>query len=114
LNESRLEKRLRFALDCTKVVWRKEPFRSHFAQVTADKGNKVVVLPLGHDDDFTLRTLFHELCHVAIPGELGAFGAFEEDILERVLEPRLMEHLLNRPRKHSWWLKKLAETREEG
>ena len=110
MNESRLEKRLRFAFDCSTVVWKK-PKADTFASVTADKGTKVVYLPPGYDDDYTLRTLFHELCHIAIPGELGSFGDFEEDIIMRVLEPRLMAHLMDCPRKHAWWLKKLREVR---
>lgn len=110
MNESRLEKRLRFAFECSTIRW-SQPKNERFAAVTADAGQKVIILPPGCDDDYTLRTLFHELCHVAIPGELGAFGAFEEDILLRVLEPRLMHHLVERPRKHSWWLRKLREAR---
>lgn len=111
MNEARLEKRLRFAFECSTVRW-KHPKAEQFASVVADAGNKVIELPPGYDDDYTLRTLLHELCHVAIPGELGAFGDFEEDILMRVLEPRLMSHLVERPKKHSWWLKKLREVRE--
>lgn len=111
MNESRLEKRLRWAFDCSAVRWKK-PRKEQFARVDADAGKKVITLPEGHDDDYTLRTLFHELCHVAIPGELGAFGKFEEDIILRVLEPRMMEWLVGHPRCHSWWLKKLRELRE--
>lgn len=111
MTEASLEKRMRFAFDCSRVVW-KRPKGDQFAAVTADKGSKVVYLPPGYDDDYTLRTLFHELCHIAIPGELGGFGTFEEDIIMRVLEPRLMAHLMDCPRKHSWWLRKLRETKE--
>jgi hypothetical protein len=103
-----LEKRLRFQMDCSTVRW-KHPKTERFASVVADKGMKSIELPPGYDDHYTLRTLFHELCHVAIPGELAAFGKFEEDILERVLEPRLMAYVLERPRVHEWWLKKLKE-----
>ena len=111
MNESKLEKRLRWAFECSTIVWRK-PKSDQFARVTADAGKKLIVLPPGYDDDYTLRTLLHELTHVAIPGELGAFGDFEEDILMRVLEPRIMQHLVECPRKHSWWLKKLRESME--
>ena len=111
MNESRLEKRLRYAFECSSIVWRK-PHAERFAEVVADAGGKVISLPPGYDDDYTLRTLLHELCHVAIPGELGAFGVFEEDILMRVLEPRLMAHLVECPRKHAWWLRKLREARD--
>ena len=113
MNASRLEKRLRFQLDCSTIVWRKAK-SDQFAKVVADAGSKVVSLPPGYDDYFTLQALVHELAHVAIPGELGAFGEFEEDILERVIEPAMMDHLLNSPRKHAWWLKKLREARENG
>lgn len=110
MNESRLEKRLRWALDCSIIVWR-APKKNQFARVTADAGKKVIELPPGHDDFYTLRTLLHELCHVAVPGELGAFGDFEEDVIERVLEPRLMDYLLRNPRKQEFWLKKLRESK---
>ena len=110
MNAARLEKRLRYAFECSSIVWQK-PKRNQFAAVVADAGGKVIYLPPGYDDDYTLRTLLHELCHVAIPGELGAFGDFEEHILERVLEPQLMDHLTACPRKHAWWLRKLREAR---
>ena len=112
MNESRLEKRLRFAFECSTVRWA-NPKDEQFAAITADAGKKVIYLPPGYDDDYTLRTLFHEIAHVAIPGELGAFGDFEEDILMRVIEPRLMHHLTECPRKQAWWLKKLREAREQ-
>ena len=107
MNEAALEKRMRFAFECSTIRWAK-PKDEQFAAVTADAGKKVILLPPGYDDDYTLRAL----CHVAIPGELGAFGVFEEDILMRVLEPRLMHHLVERPRKHAWWLRKLREVKE--
>lgn len=108
MNESRLEKRLRWALDCSTVVWR-APKKHQFARVTADAGKNVIELPPGYDPWFTLQTLIHELCHVAVPGELGAFGSFEEDVIERVLEPRMMDYLARSPRKQAWWLAKLRE-----
>lgn len=110
MNESRLEKRLRFQLACSRIVWKKP--RGSYAAIHANAGNKIIHLPPDKDDDYQLRTLLHELMHVAIPGELGAFGVFEEDILERVLEPRMMDHLLNRPVKHRWWLKQIREAKE--
>ena len=106
-----MEKRLRFAYECSTIRW-KHPKDDQFACVTPDAGKHLIELPPGFDDDYTLRTLIHELCHVAIPGELGAFGTFEEDILMRVLEPRMMHHLIERPRKHAWWLNRLKEARE--
>jgi hypothetical protein len=112
MNETRLEKRLRFAFDCSEIRWT-NPKNTQFAAVTASAGKHIIYLPPGYDDDYTLRTLFHELCHVAIPGELGAFGSFEEDILLRVLEPRLMQYLVEKPRKHEWWLKQLKSIRED-
>lgn len=112
MNEARLEKRLRFALECSTIVWKK-PSRNTFASVTTKTGERfTITLPPEQDDDYTLRTLFHELCHVSLPGELSAFGVFEEDILIRVLEPRLMDHVTNRPRKHQWWMKRLREAKE--
>jgi hypothetical protein len=111
VNESKLEKRLRWAFECSTVVWKK-PKADQFARVTADAGKKLILLPTGYDDFYTLQTLFHELAHVAIPGELGAFGDFEEDILMRVIEPALMNHLTECPRKQAWWLKRLRDLRE--
>jgi hypothetical protein len=104
-----LEKRLRFQMDCSTIRW-KDPKTERFASVVADKGLKAIDLPPGYDDFYTLRTLFHELCHVAVPGELAAFGKFEEDVLERVMEPGLMAYVLARPRVHEWWLRKLRES----
>ena len=110
MNESRLEKRLRYAFECSQVVWKK-PVKGRFAQVTADSGKKVIWLPPGYDQFYTLQTLIHELCHVAIPGELGAFGSFEEDIIMRVIEPAMMNWLTEHPRSQAWWLKKLRESK---
>jgi hypothetical protein len=112
LTEAALERRLRFSLACSTIKWRKLK-KPTFAMVTADQGqHHLITLPRGWDDDFTLRALLHELLHVTVPGELGAFGVFEEDILERVLEPRLMDHLLRHPRKQAFWLKALKKARE--
>ena len=110
MNESRLEKRLRYAFAVSRIVWKKP--RGSYADVNSDKGAHVIRIPPEGDDDWQLRSLIHELCHVAIPGELGAFGDFEEDVIERVLEPRMMDHLLRSPRKQAWWLKKLRESKE--
>ena len=107
-----MERRLRFTLSCSEIAWKKST-KSCWASITAQDGKKHrIVLPLGFDDDFTLRGLLHELLHVTIPGELMAFGVFEEDLLERVLEPRMMDHLLRHPRKQQWWLRQLAKARE--
>jgi hypothetical protein len=113
LTEAALEKRLRYAMACSRVVWRKKPFKRHFAQVASSNGQHVITLPSeGYDPDYLLRTLIHELAHVALPGELEAFGVFSEDVLERVIEPRMMDHLLRHPRKQARWLKAMAATRE--
>lgn len=74
-------------------------------------GDKFITLPIDFDDDYTLRYLLHELCHLALPGELGAFGKLEEEIIIRVLEPFVFKHLLDNPKKHSWWLNQLATLR---
>lgn len=103
-----LEKRLRFQMDCSTVRW-VHPKTDRFASVVSDKGKKTIDLPPGYDDFYTLRTLFHELGHVAAPGELAAFGNMEEDVIERVLEPRLMAYVLSHPRIHEFWLRQLRE-----
>lgn len=79
--------------------------------MSSDAGSVLITLPPGFDDDYTLRYLLHELCHSTIPSELASFGAFEEPIIERVLEPALIAHLLDSPRKHSWWLNQLKALR---
>ena len=111
MNESRLEKRLRYALKCSRIVWRK-PTKHTFASVDPKGGTATIRLPPELDDDYTLRTLLHELMHISIHAELGAFGAFEEDIMIRVLEPRMMGWLTEHPRHQAWWLKKLRVARE--
>jgi hypothetical protein len=111
VTEAALEKRLRYALACSRIVWRKKPYKRHFAQIVSEKGQHVITLPEGYDSDYVLRTLLHELAHVAMPGELDAFGVFQEDILERVIEPRMMDYLLRNPRKQQWWLR---HVRREG
>ena len=103
-----LEKRLRFQFECSVIHWKK-PKKDQFAHVSAENGKKVIDLPPGYSDDYTLRTLFHELSHVAIPGELSAFMDWEEDLLEKVVEPNLMAYVLSEPRLHEFWLSKLKE-----
>jgi hypothetical protein len=117
VNESRLEKRLRFQLDCSRIVWKK-PTKKQFARVDHDMGGFKITLPTEHhqgktyDDEYLLQTLFHELTHVSMPGELWAWGDFTEDILTRVVEPRLMAHLANEPKVQAWWLKALKKLKE--
>lgn len=112
MTEASLERRLWFMLSCCDIVWRK-PRKRTYAMVVAEQGRKHrVTLPTGADDDYTLRTLIHELLHVTVPGELSAFGIFEEDILERVLEPRLMDYLLRTPKRHERWLAAVRKARE--
>ena len=111
LTAASLEKRMRFLLDTAKVVWRK-PTKHMWAYMQPSSGQVTIALPPGKDDDYTLRYLLHELSHYALPGELAAFGAFEEDIIERVLEPRLIEYVLKYRTKHEWWIKRLRELKE--
>jgi hypothetical protein len=110
MNESVLERRLRLLFAACKVKFAKR--KTSFADVLMDAGTVVITLPPGYDDDYTLRTLLHELTHKAMPGELAAWGAFEEDIIMRVIEPRLMHWLNEHPKRHSWWLKQLSRARE--
>ena len=112
MTEAGLERRLWFSLSCSTITWRK-PKKRTYAMVTVEEGaHHRIVLPPDADDDYTLRTLIHELLHVTVPGELGAFGVFEEDILERVLEPRLMDYLLRSPKKHERWLAAVRKARK--
>ena len=99
-------------LSCSDIVWRK-PKRDRYAMVVAEQGQRHrIILPPDADDDYVLRTLLHELLHVTVPGELGAFGVFEEPILERVLEPLMLDYLLRRPKKHERWLAAVKKARE--
>jgi len=111
LTVSKLEKRLRFLLDTSTIVWKKAS-KTTWAYMQPSAGAVTIALPPDKDDDHVLRLLFHELCHYALPGELMAFGEFEEDILGRVLEPKLMEHVTNHRTIQRWWLKRLRELRE--
>lgn len=106
-----LERRLRLLFDSSTVRFAKLKDPT-IASVDMDYGKVVITLPPGYDDDYTLRLLFHELVHMAMPGELSAMGEWEEDILRRVAEPKLMELMLKRPRRHEWWLKRLRTIRE--
>ena len=108
LTPTALEKRLRFLAQTTPTFH--GPLKGCFALTTMVNGTNTITLPDPQkwDDDYILRTYIHELCHIALPGELVAFGIFEESIIERVLEPYVMLHILKRPRIHEWWLKRLA------
>jgi len=112
LTESQLEKRLWFSLSCSDIVWRK-PKKHTYAMVVVEQGKRHrITLPPDADDDYLVRTLLHELLHVTIPGELSAFGVFEEPILERVLEPLMVDYLLRHPKKHEKWLAAIRKARE--
>lgn len=104
-----LEKRLRFQMDCSIIQWKEPKKGGPLATVEADKGKKVICLPPGYSDIYTLRFLFHELTHVAAPGELSAFMDWEEDILEYVAEANLMKYVLENPRIHEFWIGKLVD-----
>lgn len=111
MNESKLESRLRLLLAACKV--RIAPLKGGtLGHTTMDNGGVVITLAPGYDDDYTLRTLLHELTHKAMPGELASFGSFEEDIIMRVLEPRLMFWLNEHPKRHAWWMRQLKAIRE--
>jgi hypothetical protein len=106
-----VEKRLRL-LFANSVVRFGKLKRPTLACTTMEAGKHVITLPDGHDDFYTLRVLFHELIHLALPGELAAFGTWEESIIERVAEPELMHWITGRPRVQAWWLKQLSALRE--
>ena len=108
--EPTLERRMRLLFSASVVRFGKLK-KPTFACVTMENGKAVITLTDGFDDDYTLRTLFHELVHLAMPGELSSWGSWEEDILERVVEPNLMRWIVGRPRIHSWWLRQVADLR---
>ena len=111
LTTAAVEKRLRlvFAAHVVRFGKLKKPT---LAVVTMDAGKAVITLPRGYDDYMTLMMLLHELMHFAMPGELAAWGEWEEDMLERVAEPRLMQWIVGHPRAYAWWLKNLRALRE--
>jgi hypothetical protein len=111
LNESKLEKRMRFLFETTKWIWKK-PTKTTWAYMQPHAGQVTICLPPDKDDDYLLRYIFHELIHFALPGELQALGAFEEDIIIRTLEPRLIKHVTDHRTIHKWWIKRLRELRE--
>lgn len=109
MNEHTIERRCRLLFDSCRVQF--GSLKTSSACTTMDAGRTVVTLPHGFDDDYTLRTLLHELVHLAHPGELAALGGFEEDFLNRVIEPRLMFWLVGKPRRHAWWVKRIRDLR---
>lgn len=74
-------------------------------------GQTLVTLPPDRDDDYDLRTFLHELLHVTLAPELNSWASpLSEDIIERVLEPRLIFFIISRPSRHRWWLSRLKDT----
>lgn len=108
---SALERRLRLLYN--NVNLRFGVVKGGVGMAVMDAGKVTITLPLGYDDDYTLRVLIHELTHHAMPGELAAWGAFEEDILNRVVEPRMMFWITERAKTHAWWVKRLNQAKEE-
>lgn len=110
MNEHKLEARLRLLFEASTVRFRK--LKRAYAQITMDAGTSTITLPLGYDDDFTLRLLLHELSHKAMVAELAALGDFEEDFINRVIEPRMMLWLSHRKKSLAWWLRRLKQARD--
>jgi len=111
MTAARLERRLRDTLEFSRVVWRK-PTKTSLAMVQTENGHTTVYIPPDQDDDYTLRYFIHELSHVALHAELGAFGTMEEEIIERVIEPHMMAYMVRSRRKHEWWLRRIRKLRE--
>ena len=107
---SALERRLRLLYN--NVNLRFGVVKGGVGMAVMDAGKVTITLPLGYDDDYTRRVLIHALTHHAMPGELAAWGDYEEDILNRVVEPRMMQHITERARIHAWWLRRLKQARE--
>lgn len=105
-----LERRVRLLYDASTVQF--GDLKASTACTTMDSGRAVITLPRGFDDYYTLQILLHELVHLAMPGQLAAWGTWEEDILVRVAEPNLMHWLVEHPKRHSWWIKRLAVLRD--
>lgn len=104
-----LEKRMRFQFECSVIEWKVPSRKDMLAHVVAEGGKKKITLPPGYSDFYTLRFLFHELTHVAAPGELAAFMDWEEDILECVAEANLMKYVIENPRIHEYWIQRLID-----
>jgi hypothetical protein len=110
VTEAAIEKRLWYSLSLSTIKWRKGT-KHEYASVDSWNAHHTIWLPPDQDDDYTLRYLVHELAHVSISSELGAFDCFEEPILERVVEPRMIDYFMRRRYKHAKWLRALREAR---
>lgn len=103
LTVAALNKRMLYVFETVKVRFGKP--KSCEAIVSPSQGQVTpITIPRGFDDDYTLRYIFHELAHVVLPGELSAFGEFEEDIIVRVLEPAWIRYVTSNGRRHARWL----------
>ena len=106
LTPSSLEKRLRDLSNLVRL--KRKKLKSSYALVTYDAGVYTISLPPDKDDDYDLRTFLHELTHIACGPELSPWGApFCEGILERVIEPHMIQYIIASPAKHRWWLNRL-------
>ena len=110
MTESQLEKRLWYSLSLSRIKWRKGT-KHEYASINSWNADHIIWLPPDQDDDYTLRYLVHEMAHVSIHSELGAFGKFEENILMRVIEPAMIDWFMFRRYKHARWLKVLREAK---
>ena len=107
LTAASLNKRMLFVFKTVKMRYGK--LKSCEAIVSPRQGGDPtpITIPRGFDDDYTLRYVFHELSHIVLPGELGAFGEFEEDIIIRVLEPAWIRYVTANGRRHAAWISNL-------
>lgn len=106
LTDAALNKRMLFVFETVRM--RYGHLKTAEAQVTPRHAEAAAItIPHGFDDDYTLRYVFHELLHIVLPGELGAFGQYEEDIIKRVLEPSLIRYVTDNGRRHARWLNNL-------
>jgi len=106
LTPASLEKRLR---DISHLVrLRRKKLKSSYAQVVYENGIYTITLPPPKDDDYDLRTFLHELIHIACGPELSPWGEkFQEDFLERTIEPAMIQYIIAHPTRHIQWLKRL-------
>lgn len=79
--------------------------RKGYARADYEGPARIISLPAEKHDEYRLRTLIHELLHLACPAELNCWcSEITEDFLELVLEPSLMFYIHGTARRHRKWI----------
>ena len=111
LTTASLHKLIRFLADTTPIKFK--PLRTAHALVRFSNGTRTITLSTSSPARHRLSLLIHELCHVALDSTLGAFGAFEEPIIDLVLVPSLTRYVLASPARRAWWSRRIGAALDE-